>query len=224
MRRSELMKITVIQGHPDASGRHYLHALAEAYVEGARSAHEIRRIEVAALDFPLLHSKKEWSGPVPPSLETAHDAILWADHLVILFPLWLGDMPALLKGFLEQAIRIDIDAAAASKAKSDWRVLKGKSARIIVTMGMPALIYRWYFFAHGVTNLRRGILGFVGARPVRETLIGSVEAMSDTARRRWLETMPQLGGGGGGSGGHSLLTITTLPAAPPYPDPRHQPR
>ncbi len=186
------MKITIIQGHPDPSERHYLHALAEAYVEGAKSAHEIRRVEVAALDFPLLRSKKQWSGPVPPSLAAARDAILWADHLVILFPLWLGDMPALLKGFLEQAIRIDIDAAA-STGKSDWRILKGKSARIIVTMGMPALIYRWYFFAHGVTNLRRGILGFVGVRPVRETLIGSVEAMSDTARRRWLDTMRQLG-------------------------------
>ena len=29
----------------------------------------------------------------------------WAEHLVFLFPLWLGDMPAVLKGFLEQLMR-----------------------------------------------------------------------------------------------------------------------
>ena len=29
----------------------------------------------------------------------------WAQHLVLMFPLWLGDMPALMKAFLEQVAR-----------------------------------------------------------------------------------------------------------------------
>ena len=28
------------------------------------------------------------------------------------------------------------------------KVLKGKSARIIMTMGMPGIVYRWWFGAH----------------------------------------------------------------------------
>jgi len=28
-------------------------------------------------------------------------------------------------------------------------LLAGRSARLVVTMGMQALIYRWYFQAHG---------------------------------------------------------------------------
>ncbi len=39
-------------------------------------------------------------------------------------------------------------------------------------MGMPALVYRWYFRAHSVRSLERNILGFVGIAPVNETLIG----------------------------------------------------
>jgi putative NADPH-quinone reductase len=95
---------------------HFGHALAGRYVAGARSAgHEIRTIEVARLDFPLLRTKKGWeSEPVPPGLAEAQQAIGWAEHLVVFFPLWLGDMPALLKGFLEQVARPGFAFAAAS--------------------------------------------------------------------------------------------------------------
>ena len=50
-------RIAIIQAHPDPAGGHLCHALAEAYDEGAREAgHELRRIDVAQLDFPLLRS------------------------------------------------------------------------------------------------------------------------------------------------------------------------
>lgn len=48
----------------------------------------------------------------------------------------------------------------------------GRSARLIVTMGLPALIYRWCCRAHGTRGLERSILGFTGMAPVREILLG----------------------------------------------------
>ena len=100
-------KITLIQGHPDPKGRHFGHALADSYVRGALAeGHEIKVIEIAQIDFPLLRSQAEWNdGTTPPSLREAQAAIAWADHLVVIFPLWLGTMPAVLKGFLEQVLR-----------------------------------------------------------------------------------------------------------------------
>jgi putative NADPH-quinone reductase len=56
-------------------------------------------------------------------------------------------------------------------------------------MGMPALVYRWYFGAHSLKSLERNILGFCGIRPIRESLFGMVEAAGDAKRRRWLATM-----------------------------------
>ena len=42
--------------------------------------------------------------------------------------------------------------------------MSGKSARIVVTMGMPGFWYRWYFRAHSLRSLQRNILKFVGFR------------------------------------------------------------
>ncbi len=70
--------------------------LADAYAEGAQEAdHEVKRIEVAELKFPLLHTKKDWeTGPTPAAIGQTQAAIAWANHLVIVYPLWLGAMPA----------------------------------------------------------------------------------------------------------------------------------
>jgi putative NADPH-quinone reductase len=38
------------------------------------------------------------------------------------------------------------------------KFLSYKSARIIVTLGMPTLRYRWYFRAHSLRSLKRNIL------------------------------------------------------------------
>src|SRR3546814_10287671 len=76
----------------------------------------------------------------------------WADHLVILYPLWLGDVPALLKGFLEQILRPGFAIDEGSTGMSA-KLLTGRSARIIVTMGMPAPIYRLFFRAHSLKSL-----------------------------------------------------------------------
>jgi len=100
-------RIVIVQGHPDAVTRHLGHALEDAYAQGAQAAgHEVRHVSVAQLDFPLLRSQQAWeAGTLPPTLAQAQADIAWAQHLVLFFPLWLGDMPAVLKGFLEQVAR-----------------------------------------------------------------------------------------------------------------------
>lgn len=186
-------RITIVQGHPDPRGNHFGTALADAYAQGAETAgHEVRRIEVAQLDFPLLRTKEDWEKGEPPApIRQAQQTIGWADHVVILYPLWMGDMPALFKAFLEQTFRPGF-ARTMDPGKLGKKLLKGKTARIVVTMGMPALFYRWYFRAHGLKNLERNILAFSGIGPIRATLIGMVEA-SDAKRQKWIETMRALG-------------------------------
>lgn len=191
-------RILIVQGHPDASAPHLCHTLAQAYADGARSAgHALRTVHVAALDFPLLRSQREWEqGALPPTLQAAQDDIAWAEHLVFFFPLWLGDMPALLKGFLEQVARPGFAfKAAAGQGDTPFsrKGLKGRSARLVVTMGMPAFVYRWFFLAHSVRSLERNVLGFVGIRPVRATLVGGVEQLGESGIRQWQRTMQGLG-------------------------------
>jgi putative NADPH-quinone reductase len=160
-------RILTLQGHPDRSAPHLCHALEAAYAEGATQAgHAVRRVDVAKLDFPLLRSQQDWEhGTLPPSLQQAQEDLAWASHLVLFFPLWLGDMPALFKGFLEQVARPGFAFKGDATNPFAQKGLKGKSARVVVTMGMPAVVYRWYFRAHSVKSLERNILGFVGVAP-----------------------------------------------------------
>ncbi|MDA0786038.1 MAG: NAD(P)H-dependent oxidoreductase [Proteobacteria bacterium] len=187
-------RIVIIQGHPDPAAGRYGHALASAYEEGARDGgHELRIIDVAGLDFPLLRSEAEFNDGNPPdAIKAAQEDIAWANHLIVFYPLWLGTMPALLKGFLEQAIRPGF--AIEYTSRYAWRkLLKGRSARIVVTMGMPALIYRWFYGAHSLRSLERNILKFCGIGPIRESVIGSVGVESPRHRRKWLARMSKYG-------------------------------
>jgi len=188
-------RILLIDAHPDPTGKHLCSALADAYAQGAQEAgHAVRRVRVAQLDFPLLRNQQDWEhGQLPASLKPAQDDVAWAHHLVLFFPLWLGDMPAVLKGFLEQIARPGL----AFKPKGDnpfgGKGLTGRSARIVCTMGMPALLYRWYFRAHSVKSLERNVLGFVGIAPVNETLIGMVDRLGEEGVRTWCDKLRKLG-------------------------------
>ncbi|MDN3922221.1 NAD(P)H-dependent oxidoreductase [Roseateles violae] len=189
-------RILIIDGHPDAEPGHLCHALVGAYAAGARAAgHQLRIVELARLDFPLLRSQRDWErGTVPAALRPVQLDIAWAGHIVFVFPLWLGDMPALLKALLEQIARPGFALAGKNAPTPGAKLLQGRSARVVVTMGMPALIYRWYFRAHSIRSLERNILGFVGFAPVRETLIGGVESLGAAGVERWLARMHKLGG------------------------------
>ncbi|HLW74699.1 MAG TPA: NAD(P)H-dependent oxidoreductase [Gammaproteobacteria bacterium] len=191
-------RIAIIDAHPDPDAGRLVHALSEAYFQGAKEAgHEVHLIHLAKLDFPLIHSKEEWdSGKIPEVLEKAQDSIAWADHLVILYPLWLGSMPALLKGFLEQVLRPGFAIATPEMGGMSHKLFKGKSARIVVTMGMPAFVYRWYFRAHSLKSLERNVLKFGGISPVKETLIGMVEEANAARYENWLGKLRELGRAG----------------------------
>lgn len=188
-------RILIIQGHPDPSEGHLGHALAAAYAKGARRAgHEVRTLAVGELAFPLLRSQRDWhEGAVPPAIREAQESVGWADHLVILYPLWLGTMPALLKGFMEQLFRPGFAFSQTQPGTMGRHLLTGKSARVVVTMGMPGLVYRWFYRAHSLKNLERNILHFVGIKPVKATLFGLVEGVGEAKRQKWLANMERLG-------------------------------
>lgn len=187
--------ISIIQGHPDSRRSHLFRALAEAYSEGAQAGgHRVDVIDVGQLDFPCLRSPEDWHrgrDGTPDALRVAQDAISNADRLFIIYPLWMGTLPAVLKAFLEQVFRPGVALSYGEGYPEP--LFRGKSARVVVTMGMPALACRWYFFAHGLKNLQRNILGFAGIYPVRTTLYGLVDKASEDKRHRWMEGMRSLG-------------------------------
>jgi putative NADPH-quinone reductase len=187
-------KILIVQGHPNPTS--YCSALAEAYKKAAiASGAEVHEIIVNDLEFDL--NPPEYRSKLIPELEAdvlkAQDEISWAEHLVFVYPTWWGTMPTLLKGFIDRVFT----SGFAFKYRQDsiwWdQLLKGKSARLIVTMDTPPWYYRFVYGQPGHTAMKNTILGFCGVKPVKITSIGSVKTSSLEQRQKWLKNVENLG-------------------------------
>lgn len=185
-----MRKITIIDGHPDPDRAHLDHALADRYAETARAeGNEVRRIDIADLDVPILRVPSDFnSGTAPQEVAQAQRDIAWADHLVFVFPLWHGAMPAYAKAFIEQVFRPGYAMEYTSRGFPK-RLLEPKSVRVIVTMGMPAFFYRGYFGSHGLKAFEQGVLGFAGMGPIHTTIFGGVGDVPPKKADHWLARM-----------------------------------
>jgi putative NADPH-quinone reductase len=186
-------RILIIDGHPDPDPKRLGHALAHIYAEAATAGgHEIKQLTLAHLQIPPLSSRFEWEQPATGVIKDCQDAVLWANHIVIIYPLWLGALPALTKAFFEQVFRPSFAFDRKREGTLSPGYLEGKSARIIVTTGMPGWFYRWFFFSLTLRSLKRNILYYVKIAPVSSTIIGSVEEMSPKRFDRVRETVAKL--------------------------------
>jgi len=190
-----MTRITIIQGHPDPVGGHLLHALAGAYAMAAQAGgHEVRVLEVARLRVPPLLTAEDFAAEaIAPDIRAAQESLAWAQHWVVFYPLWLGCMPAGLKAFWEQALRPGFVREGGQDITTGRLRLKGRTSHVVVSMGMPAFIYRWFYGAPGVKALERNILGFIGVKPRRRTIIGGVGQMTAERAKAWLARMEAAG-------------------------------
>ncbi len=188
-----MANVMIVVGHPQRDS--YCAALGQAYLRGAESGgHRAKLFLLAEMNFDaILREGYRRLQPLEPDLVAAREALLGCDHVVFIFPLWCGDMPAILKGFIERVLQPDLLKVQESGGSASWRILKGKSARVIMTMGMPGWFYRWYFGAHALKLLRRNILQFTGVRPVRSRILGMIATVSEDRRKEWLREVEALG-------------------------------
>lgn len=187
-------RILILQGHPDPAPERFGRALTAAYAEGARSAgHDVRQHDLGTLEYPPLRRREEWEhGAVPATLQPLQADLLWCQHLLLAYPLWLGDLPAHTKAALEHVLRPGLDGKQGPMHKP----LKGRSAHVLITLGMPGFFYRWFYRAHSLKSLERNVLRFVGFGPVRHTLVGMVESPKPEARAAWLQRLHEAGAAG----------------------------
>jgi NAD(P)H dehydrogenase (quinone) len=185
--------ILVINGHPDPES--YCSALSKAYIAGAEDSAAIRTIEMSRIRFdPNLKQGYRQRTDLEPDLLAAQDMIRWADHLVFVYPVWWGAMPAVLKGFFDRTLLPGF-AYAYRKDSVLWdKLLKGKTAHLIVTSDTPTW-YNWLMYRQaGHIVMKRNILGFCGIKTVRITEIGPVKPSSKEQRAYWLDRVKKLGG------------------------------
>ncbi len=188
-----MKNILVINGHPDVESFNF--ALSKAYQDGvAQTDANLEVLNIRELDFnPNLQFGYRKRTELEPDLLKAQELITWADHLVWIYPVWWGSVPAIMKGFID---RVFLPGFAFKKREgSVWwdKYLEGKSARVISTLDQPAWYYRWINGSPSNKAMKRLTMHFVGVKKVKFTTIGPLRLSKDAYRVKWLQKVERLG-------------------------------
>ncbi|EJM94624.1 putative NADPH-quinone reductase (modulator of drug activity B) [Pseudomonas sp. GM74] len=179
-------RILVILGHPSSNS--FCAALAERYTLSAvRAGHEVRQLFLGTLDFdPVLREGYQQVQPLEADLRNAQADILWAEQLTLVYPIWWGGVPALLKGFFD---RVFLPGFAfkyrQGKAFPD-KLLHGRTAHLLVTMDTPPWYYRWIYRMPGLHQVRKTTLEFCGIKPTCTLTFGPILGASADRHTEWL--------------------------------------
>ncbi|MEM8524629.1 MAG: NAD(P)H-dependent oxidoreductase [Bacteroidota bacterium] len=179
-------KIVLIIGHPDQKSFNF--GLAAAYKKGAEaSGAEVREIRIRDLDFnPNLQFGYRKRTELEPDLLKSQETLKWADHLVWVYPVWWGSVPAIMKGFLDRVLLLAY--AFKKREGSLWwdKFFTGKTARIICTMDQPTWFYRLFNKAPSHHSMKKLTMNLIGVKKVRITSIGPIRLSKDEFRAKWL--------------------------------------
>lgn len=186
-------KILIINGHPDEESFNY--GLSEAYKRGVlRSDAELKEIRIRELEFnPNLEFGYRKRTELEPDLLEAQEKLRWADHIVWVYPVWWGSVPAIMKGFLD---RVLLPGFAFKKREgSVWwdKHFTGKTARLICTMDQPTWFYRIINRAPSHHAMRKLTMNFIGVKSVKITSIGPLRLSKSEFREKCLKKVEKLG-------------------------------
>jgi NAD(P)H dehydrogenase (quinone) len=180
-------KIFLWVGHPSATS--LSHGMADAYQAGAESeGAEVRRMHLNDMSFdPDLTDGYRQRKTLEPCLEEWRANIIWANHLCWAYPYWWGSMPAKMKGVIDRAFLPGF--AMEYHDKDPWwdRLLKGRSADVMITSDSPAWWDQVMHGRPGKMQVQNMVLKFSGVKPVRTLQVGTVKGASEEKTAKWLK-------------------------------------
>lgn len=186
-------KILLINGHPDKESFNF--SIAEAYAKGVgQSDAKVEIINIQDLEFnPNLQFGYRKRTELEPDLLNAQQLIKWADHLVWVYPVWWGSVPAIMKGFMDRVLLPGF--AFKKRENSVWwdKYLTGKTARLICTLDQPAWYYKWVYGNPSHNAMKKLTMNFIGVKKVKITTIGPIRLSKDKFRENWLGKIEKLG-------------------------------
>jgi putative NADPH-quinone reductase len=186
-------KILIILGHPAQKRESFCEVLANAYRHIAENAgHKVKFFKISDLSFdPILHEGYVGKQLKEDDINEAQKQLIWANHIVIVYPLWQNMIPALLKGFFERVLEKGFAYEFDKNMPVQKKMLMNKTAHIIQTSAMPAFMYRFLTLQHAARALK-SILKFCGIKPVKITYFGMVENLTSSRRIKYIDQVKKL--------------------------------
>ena len=202
------MNVLIVHAHPEPKS--FTAALRNQAVETLQSqGHEVRVSDLYAMNWNPVASAADFSARENPdylvyALEQRHssneqtlaadiqqelDKLLWADLLILNFPIYWFSTPAILKGWIDRVLVSGI--CYGGKRFYDQGGLRGKKALVTVTLGG-----REHMFGEGALHgpledmlrpLLRGTLAYVGLNVLKPFVGWHVPYITDKARQQLLQ-------------------------------------
>lgn len=185
------MKVLLVFAHPES--RSLNAALRDVAIrELEAQGHEVRvtdlyadnwKSEIDRADFPSLEAETRFQPSraskaafaddmLTVDVKAEHEKLLWADTLILQFPLWWYTMPAILKGWVDRVYAYGFAYGVGEHSDAHWGdrfgegTFRGKRAMLIVTTGG----WQEHYSARGVNGpiddllfpINHGILYYPG--------------------------------------------------------------
>lgn len=182
-------RIFILNGHP--AERSFSQAAAEHYAQAARDAgHSVRVVHIAdmAFDGDFASNSFENTKPLEPALAKFKEDLDWAEHFVLLTPMWWGGVPAKLKGLFD---RVFLPGWAFDTRKIKHGMpapmLGGRSARVFITSDTPDFLFGVMYRRALVHQIKGQVLRFIGLKPVAATHFSPMNKATAVKREAWLD-------------------------------------
>ncbi len=186
-------RIFIWAAHPKAGS--LCEGVADAYQAGAEARGvEVRRINLSAMSFALdFDGYGENALPLEPDLLAWQGALAWADHVLIVHPYWWGAMPTKAKAVLDRALTPGFGFKYHSKGMGWDKLLKGRSADVIITSDTPPLIDSLIYRKPARRVMKNQVLEFCGIETKKIVQFGSVKLASQKKIKSWIARARQMG-------------------------------
>lgn len=206
------MKVLIVHAHPESqSFTAALRDLARETLEG--QGHEVQVSDLYAMNWNPVASAADFTeranpdylvyaleqregvkrGQLAADIQAELDKLLWADLLILNFPLYWFSVPAMLKGWIDRVLVSGV--CYGGKRFYDQGGLAGKKALVSLTLGG-----REHMFGEGAIHgpledmlrpLLRGTLAYVGMDVLEPFVAWHVPYISHQAREDFLRAYQQ---------------------------------
>jgi NAD(P)H dehydrogenase (quinone) len=187
------MRILIVYAHPNPAS--FCHAILRS-IESELIAlgHELRVKDLYAEGFNPVLSAAELGalndGRVPEAIAREQESLRWAQGLVLVYPLWWFDRPAILKGWFDKVLTNGFAFEYTSEGARG--LLPQHKALIVITVGGSRQDYRDMDAEELIIRpVSDGTLGFCGISDVDHRLLYGVPSVSDEARGAMLDEVRQ---------------------------------
>ncbi|WP_020396890.1 NAD(P)H-dependent oxidoreductase [Thiolinea disciformis] len=189
------MRVLLVYAHPYPNS--FNNAMLQACERGLKtSGHEVRIKDLYQENFdPVLraeHLAELQRGVIPEKIAHEQEALLWADGIVFVYPLWWFDRPAILKGWFDHVLTNG--TAFEYSPEGVKGLLPIKRALVLITAGGDEEYFRKTDAEHLIYRpVTDGTLAFCGIKHIKHRIYYNVPSLSDEQRQTILQEIEDLG-------------------------------